>query len=41
MNKKELKKYNKPILTIHGDLKKYTQAGQNGSGDYAGKHGNH
>lgn len=31
--------YSKPILKNHGDLKNVTRAGQDGSGDYAGKYG--
>lgn len=33
------KKYKKPIVITHGNLKVVTQAGQTGSGDYAGKYG--
>ena len=33
------KKYKKPVLKVHGDLEKITQAGQDGDGDYAGRYG--
>lgn len=39
MTNNNLKKYKKPILKIHGDLEKITQAGQDKTGDYAGKYG--
>ncbi len=39
IDKKEFKKYNKPTLKKHGDLKLITKAGQDGKGDYAGKYG--
>jgi hypothetical protein len=39
MKKDNLKKYKKPVLKVHGDLKNITLAGQDFSGDYAGKYG--
>jgi len=36
---KKIKKYKKPILKLHGNLNKITKAGQDGTGDYAGKYG--
>ena len=39
MLRKNKLKYSKPILKEHGNLKKVTHAGQDGTGDYAGKYG--
>ena len=39
MAKDSLKEYQKPILKVYGDLEKITQAGQDGTGDYAGRYG--
>lgn len=39
VKKKKLKKYKKPSLNVHGNLKSITKAGQDLEGDYAGKYG--
>lgn len=39
MVKENLKEYKKPILKVHGNLKDITKAGQDLTGDYAGKFG--
>lgn len=35
---KNKKKYNKPHVTVHGNLIDLTKAGETGTGDFAGKH---
>ena len=39
MRKDDLKEYKKPILKVYGNLEKITQAGQDKTGDYAGRYG--
>jgi len=39
IKKNNLKKYKKPVLKSHGNLKDDTMAGQDLTGDYAGKYG--
>jgi hypothetical protein len=38
-DEKKFKTYTKPFLSVHGDLKNVTQAGQSGRGDFAHKYG--
>jgi len=37
--KKVFKKYSKPVIKFYGNLKNVTKAGQDGTGDYAGRYG--